>query len=74
VTLTDDAGLLSVTVIGPIRVRPLRSASADPSLPVRIEAVRVAIRDDVTTIVGSEVGLVSVDVSRAVIIDEKRVL
>jgi hypothetical protein len=71
VVLSDDAGLLSVAVIGPLRVRPLRSDAQGPTLPERIESIRTGIRDDVTAIAGSSVGLVSVDVSRALITDER---
>jgi hypothetical protein len=73
VTLTDDRGLLSIAVTGPLRVAPLRDPQRGAGVLTRIENARVGIRDDVTEILGSRVGLVSVSVSRAVILEEKRV-
>ena len=74
IKLTDDAGLLSIAVTGPLRLSPLRSPNRGPGVLARIAAARAGIRDDVTTIAGSKVGRVSVTVSRAVLLEEKRVL
>jgi len=74
IRLSDSAGLLSVVVTGALKVRPLRSHAGGETLPARIEAIRSGIRDDISEIAGSTVALVSVDVSRARIIEEKRVL
>lgn len=73
VTLSDDRGLLSIAVTGPMRVAALRDPQRGPGVMTRIETARLGIRDDVTTILGSAVGRVSVHVSRAVIVHEKRV-
>ncbi len=73
ITLADDRGLLSISVTGPLRVAALREPRRGPGVLTRIETARTAILDDVTRILGSTVGLVSVTVSRAVILDEKRV-
>jgi hypothetical protein len=73
ITLTDDRGRLSVAVTGPLRVAALRDPQRGPGVLTRIATARSGIRDDVTTILGSTVGTVSVTVSRAVILENKRV-
>jgi len=70
VKLTDDSGLLAVAITGPLRMQPLRSEHRGDGIMTRIQAARVAIRDDVTTIADSRVGLVDVTISSAIISDE----
>jgi hypothetical protein len=73
IRLTDDRGRLSVDVTGPMRVAALRDPQRGPGVLTRIATAREGIRDDMTTILDSTVGKVSVTVSRAVITEEKRV-
>ena len=73
IRLMDDAGLLSVTVAGPVRLPPLRAADRGSALPARILAARTGIRDDVTRIAGSHVGTVGVTITRAQVVEERRV-
>jgi hypothetical protein len=74
IRLSDDSGLLSVAVTGPLAVRPLRSPLGSGGLRTRVDALREGIRTDVSSIAGSTVSRVAVEVSRAIIIDERRVL
>jgi hypothetical protein len=55
-------------------VRPLRSPLGSGGLRTRVDALREGIRTDVSSIAGSTVSRVAVEVSRAIIIDERRVL
>ena len=73
IRLTDDRGLLSIAVTGPLRVGALRDPQRGPGVMTRIATAREGIREDVTSILGSTVGRVSVTVSRAVILEQKRV-
>lgn len=76
VTLTDDAGNLAVAVVAPLRVEPLRLADVagrEPSVVATTQAARGVIRERVTSVTGSTVSRVNVRVSRAVILEEKRV-
>lgn len=73
IRVTDDRGLLSVAVTGPMRVAALRDPQRGDGVLTRIATARRGIRDDVTSILGSSVSRVSVTVSRAIILEEKRV-
>ena len=73
VRLSDDSGLLSVAVSGPVRVPPLAARETGESLPARIRAARSGIRDDVTRIAGAQVGTVALSITRAHLIEERRV-
>jgi len=42
-------------------------------LPARIRAARSGIRDDVTRIAGAHVGTVGVTITRALVLDKRRV-
>jgi len=72
IRLSDDSGLLSVAVSGPVRISPLASESNE-SLPAKIRAARSEIRDDVTRIAGAHVGTVGVTITRALVLEKRRV-
>lgn len=73
VRLADDAGLLGISITGPVRLPPLRSAAGGPGVLTRVAEARAGIRDDVIRIAGTEVRSVTVAVTRAVVLEEKRV-
>lgn len=73
VRLADDSGLLSIAVTAPVRLPPLRSMSAGAGIPARIVDARSGIRADVTTIAGAQVGTVGVSITRALVVEERRV-
>jgi len=73
VRLVDDAGALGIAVTGPLRLPPLRSPNRGPGALTRLQAARQGIRTDVASIAGSTVGTVTVSVTRAIVIAEKRV-
>jgi hypothetical protein len=69
VQLADDGGLLAVAITGPLKMQPLRSEDRGDGILTRIQAARAAIRDDITTIADSRVGLVDVTISSVIISD-----
>lgn len=73
VRLVDDAGLLGIAVTGPLRLPPLRSPSRGLGAVSRVQAARQGIRSEVAAIAGSTVGTVTVSITRAIVIAEKRV-
>ncbi|TBN58199.1 hypothetical protein EYE40_12805 [Glaciihabitans arcticus] len=73
VRLTDDSGLLAVAVAAPIGIPPLRSTNPGRALPERIVDARSQIRDDVTRIAGATVGTVALTITRARMLEERRV-
>jgi len=73
VRLTDDSGLLAVDIASPLGVPSLRSTRGGPTVPERIVDARRGIRDDVTRIAGAQVGTVALSITRAHLIEERRV-
>ena len=73
VRLVDDAGLLGIAITGPLRLPPLRSPNRGSGALTRVQAARQGIRSDVASIAGTAVGSVSVSITRAIVIAEKRV-
>ena len=73
VRLTDDAGLLAIAVSGPLRLAPLRSPVRGAGVLSRIAEARAGISDDVTRIAATGVRTVSVSITRAVVLEERRV-
>jgi len=72
ITLTDAAGLLGITVVAPLRLPPL-SGAGDVRLMKRGDDARSDIRVDVERLTGRRVGPVSLRLTRAVVLHEKRV-
>ena len=73
VRLSDDSGLLAVSIAGPVGVPSLRSTRSGPTVPQRILDARSGIRDDVTRIAGAHVGTVALTITRAQLVEERRV-
>jgi len=73
VRLVDDGGLLGIAVTGPLRLPPLRSPNRGSGAVSRVQVARADIRSDVASIAGSAVGSVTVTITRAIVIAEKRV-
>jgi len=72
VRLTDDRGLLAVSVAAPLRLTRLGSPDAVP-LVQRCESARVGIRNRTADVTGSQVRTVAIRVTRARILAESRV-
>ena len=73
VALTDQAGLLGVSVTAPVRAMPLRSTEPEAGILTRVQAARRDIRDELTEISGRTVGRVNITIARAEIREEKRI-
>lgn len=73
VRLSDDAGLLAVAIASPLRVESLGGTSPGAGVLSRTNIARPLIRDEVTRLTGSTVSTVSVRVTRAEIIEYRRV-
>ena len=73
VRLTDDAGLLAVAIASPLRIESLGGTSPGSGVLSRANIARPLIRDEVTRLTGSTVSSVTVRVTRAEIVEYRRV-
>jgi hypothetical protein len=74
VGLSDDAGALALQVAAPIRLASLRaSAEAGLSIVTRSQDARAALRSAVERTTGRAVGRVTLTLTRAVVLEERRV-
>jgi hypothetical protein len=73
VKLTDDRGLLAVAVASPLRLAGLGKHPDQPGILARCQAARVGIQSRTGEITGSRVRTVAIRVTKANILEERRV-
>ena len=73
VQLSDKQGLLAVAIAAPLRSAPFTEADA-VGLVTQSEHARASIARDVATLVGAQVGTVSLRVTGIDIVETRRVL
>ncbi len=71
VTLADETGLLGISIVAPVRLPPLHDA-ADVHMVARSREARERIREIANTTIDRTIGTVSVRLTRAAVMREKR--